>query len=172
MTFQPDFSEANEFYHGYLRLTKDAPLVGQLQEGAQATLSLLGNLPEDRWQFSYAPGKWTLAESFLHLIDAERVFTYRALSIARGDTAALPGFNQDDYVPLSGAAHRKGADLLAEYQAVRQASIQLFAHLDEAAMARMGTASGHPISAKALGFILAGHEQHHLNLFREKYLAT
>ena len=119
---------------------------------------------------AYAPGKWTLAESLLHVADTERVFAYRALRVSRGDQTPLPGFDQDPWVPLSGADRRTLADILTEIEAVRNANLHLIRAFDDAAASRMGTASGNPVSVRALVWIIAGHFAHHLELTRTRYL--
>jgi hypothetical protein len=127
-------------------------------------------VPDARGHIAYAPGKWTLNESLQHVVDAERVFTYRALRIGRGDITPLPGFEQDDWVPLSGANNRRLSEIVDEFTAVRASTIALFGGLPSEAWDRRGTASGHPVSVRALAFKCAGHALHHEGIFREKYL--
>lgn len=118
----------------------------------------------------HAPGEWTIQEILVHIIDTERVVAYRALRIARGDTTPLPGFEQDDYVPLSGANARSIESVLDEYRAVRQASLTLLENLPDEALNRAGTASGFPLTVNAAAYFIAGHELHHLHSIRENYL--
>lgn len=118
----------------------------------------------------HAPGEWTVNEILCHIIDDERIFTYRALRFARGDSTELPGFEQDDYVPPSQANDRSLESILAEHEAVRQSTIMLFTHLPEAALTRTGVASGNPLSVRAAAYHIAGHEMHHYNSIRENYL--
>lgn len=134
--------------------------------------ALLGDVNPDRVFHAYAPGKWTLGESLVHVADTERVFSYRLLRIARGDQTPLPGFEQDDWVPESRAAQRTLADIVDEIVAVRAATMALVRSLDEIAIARQGVSSNHVVSARALVWMLAGHMAHHLTLTREKYLAV
>jgi uncharacterized damage-inducible protein DinB len=119
--------------------------------------------------FRYAPDKWTVKEVLGHVIDAERIFTYRALRIARGDETPLPSFEQDDYVKNGGFSARTLADLGEEFDAVRGASISLFRSFDEAAWGRRGTASQKQVTVRALGFITAGHQIHHRMILEENY---
>ena len=119
----------------------------------------------------YAPGKWTVAEVLGHVLDAERVFGYRAFHMARSDAAALPGMEQDDYAATAGAARRPLADLLAELEAVREGHLHLFRGFDDEAWERTGTASGVAFRVRALPFILAGHEIHHRRILEERYRA-
>jgi hypothetical protein len=105
----------------------------------------------------------------LHLIDCERIFTYRALRIARGDTTPLPGFDENQYVPNSHASSRTAESLLQEYLAVRRSTLSLFQNMDPSALQRCGTANGHPFSVEMIGTIIAGHELHHLGVLKSKY---
>lgn len=133
--------------------------------------TLMTGVPEAKAAHRYAPGKWTLAESLVHVSDTERVFSYRLLRIARGDRTPLPGFEQDEWVPASRAANRTLADILAEMYAVREATLALVRSLDGEAVAQRGITSGNEVSARALVWMVAGHMQHHLVLTRDKYLA-
>jgi len=117
----------------------------------------------------YAPGKWTIKQTLIHLIDAERIFAYRALRFARGDQSALMGFEQDDYVANASVGHRKLDDILDEYTAVRHSTITLFASLEDSQLQLSGPASGMPVSVLALGFMMCGHMIHHQEIFEEKY---
>lgn len=134
--------------------------------------ALLDGVDPSRAGHRYAPGKWTLAESLVHVADTERVFAYRLLRIARGDRTPLPGFEQDDWVPESRADRRTLADILDELDAVRAATLALVRSLDDAAVAQNGISSNHPVTARALIWMLAGHMAHHLVLTRNTYLAT
>ena len=121
--------------------------------------------------FSYGEGKWTVAEVLVHLIDSERVFQYRAFRICRNDKTALPGFEQDDYVLESLANKRTKEDILDEYLTVRDASINLFNVMSNDLLKRTGTASGLPWTVAALGLVISGHQRHHFNILKERYLA-
>lgn len=136
-----------------------------------ALRSMLEGADDDVARRAYAPGKWTLAESLVHTSDAERVFAYRLLRVARGDATPMPGFEQDDWVPLSGANARTLSDILTEIDVVRAATLSLVHSLGDEAFLRVGTASGNPVSARALTWIIAGHFAHHLELTRDRYLA-
>jgi uncharacterized damage-inducible protein DinB len=132
--------------------------------------SLFDHLSEAQAETAYAEGKWTLKEMLLHQIDTERIFAYRAMRFARGDSQDLPGFDQDDYVVNSGANARTIASLMAEYDATRAATQALFDSFTEEQLDRRGTANGGPATVRALLFIVPGHELHHLNVIRERYL--
>ena len=118
----------------------------------------------------YAPGKWSLREVLGHIIDAERIFAYRALRFARNDPTELPGFEQDDLIPAAHFDQRPWADLLAEFELVRRSNLLLFAGFDREAWLRQGVASRNRISVRALAYVIAGHELHHLRVIRTKYL--
>jgi len=158
------------FYQTYLDLVPagEDPLT---LLGAQATelSAALAPLTEAQALLRYAPGKWTPKEVLLHLIDAERIFTYRALRFARADAQDLPGYDQDAFVANSEANHRSLSDLLAEYTAVRAATRALFSNLSAEQLDRAGRANGGPATVRAWLYIIVGHERHHLNLFSERY---
>lgn len=133
--------------------------------------ALLRDVPEAAGHSRYAPGKWTLLESLVHTIDSERVFAYRLMRAARGDRTPIAGFEQDDWVPLSGADRRTLPDVITEFGAVRAATLALLAPLDQNMLARRTIASDQETSARALAWMIAGHAAHHLRLTRERYLA-
>ena len=135
-----------------------------------ALVELLDAVDPALVEYSYGPGKWTLGESLVHVADTERVFAYRLMRIARGDMTPLPGFDQDAWVPESRTTGRPLDDILTEMQTVRAATLSLAKSLDEKAWSQVGVASGHPISARALAWMIAGHFAHHLDLTRERYL--
>jgi hypothetical protein len=154
------------------RLAGCRDIVAHLAEQGERTRALLAGIPEERAGFRYAPGKWSIRDLAGHLADSERVLAYRALCVARGDQTPLPGFDEVSYAAAAGADRRTLADLVAELAAVRAATVALFAHLDEPALERLGTANQYPISARALAAIIAGHELHHLAILEERYLGA
>ena len=131
---------------------------------------LLTGITEDQANRAYAEGKWTLKESIVHISDTERVFSYRCMRVARADKTSLPGFDQDAFVPESRAIVRTLDDILAEFRAVRSATLALVNSRDEAAIAQVGVSSGNPFSARAFCGVIAGHAGHHITLARERYL--
>jgi len=163
-------SEYNPFYHTYIMALGKVGLTEELKRGKSAFLSLFEEIPEEKLKYAYAEGKWSLAEALVHMIDTERIFQYRALCIARNDKTALPGFEQDTYVPYSNAANRSKSDLIDEYIAVRDSTISLFDSFDDEAVKRIGSVSGSKMSVRALGFIISGHQAHHVRILRERYL--
>lgn len=155
---------------GYIqRIERDEDILAVLEEQLEQVGSSVGSFGEARGGFRYAPGKWSIKEIVGHLSDTERIFSYRALRFARGDTTPLPGFEQDDYAPEVGADRRTLADLVAEWADVRRATLALFRHLPPSAWDRRGTASGHPASVRALAYAIAGHVRHHLEALEERY---
>jgi hypothetical protein len=167
---RPDPSEYNAYYGRYISLVPDGPIVDRLREQISETLGVLRALPESRGEHRYAPGKWSIKEMVGHVADGERVFGYRALRIGRGDETPLPGFEQDDYVRNGGFGARRLGHLVDELEAVRRGTVLLLEGFDETAMRRLGTASEFPVSVRALAYIIAGHELHHLTMLRERYL--
>jgi hypothetical protein len=139
------------------------------RQPAQFTALLAGANPALS-SFAYAPGKWTLSESIVHMSDTERVFAYRLMRIARGDSTPLPGFDQDAWVPESRSAERSLESVMAEFLAVRNATLALVHSLDAVAVSRQGTASNHPVLAAALVWMIAGHAAHHFEIISERYL--
>ena len=125
---------------------------------------------EDKLVYRYAEGKWTIKEIISHLIDTERIFCYRALRFARQDKTPVAGFDENDYVEASNANNRAIEELLEEYASVRAASISLFKSFSDADLLRKGMAGSGEVSVRALGFLIIGHEKHHINVIKERYL--
>ncbi len=151
-------------------LPGDGRVLQHLKDGFEEVRRLVSSLPEDTLTRRYAQGKWSIKEILVHIVDDERIYAYRALRFARGDRAELPGFEQDDYARTSGADERPLASILAEYQAVREATVAMFDGLPEEAFERSGIADGNPMSVRAAVYHIAGHELHHLKIIRERYL--
>lgn len=141
-----------------------------LEQQCDELAALMATCSEAQAELAYAPGKWTLKESLIHMSDTERVFSYRILRIARGDSTPLLGFDHDVYVPASRAHARTVADIMAELRAVRGSTLALINSLDATALAQHGTASNQPVSARGLCWIVAGHMTHHIGLVRDRYL--
>ena len=151
-------------------LPGDGLVLEHLQNHLKLTGDFLSSLPEARLTHRYAEGKWTIKEILLHIIDDERIYAYRALRFARHDRTELPGFEQDDYALHSGANRRTLDDLLSEFATVRGATISLYNGLGGDVLTRAGVASGNYMSVRAIAYHIAGHELHHLNIVRERYL--
>ncbi len=161
-------SECAPYYHKYCAMVSD-DVLGQLESQRASTRALLDGLDDATALHRYAPGKWSVKEVLGHLIDCERVFTYRAMRFARGDGTELPGFDENAWVPEGRFDDRPVAELAAEFGAVREASIAMFRGLPATTHLRKGVANGHPVTVRALAMILAGHEAHHVAILRERY---
>ena len=168
----PDASEYAPYYGRYISLVRGADILAALEEQPRHTLALLSALTDQQANYRYAPGKWSIKEMLGHLIDTERVFTYRALRFARNDTNPLAGFEQDDYVRHGNFGECPLGFLLEEFAAVRDATVFLFEGLRPEAWMRRGTASQNEISVRAIAYVIAGHELHHRQVLREKYLPS
>lgn len=168
---RPGADEYDPYYGTYIGKVPDGDLRSMLASQLAETLALIRSIPESRGGHRYAPDKWSIKEVLGHIADGERIFAYRALRIGRGDPTPLPGFEQNDYVPMGGFDARTLRDLADELAAIRQATIHLFAHLDQAALERRGTASGKAVSVRALAYIIAGHERHHVGILKTRYLS-
>jgi hypothetical protein len=158
------------YYQPYLQTLGEATLLELMERQMGNFPEFINSIPEDLWNHRYAPDKWTVAEVLLHVLDTERVFQYRALRFGRQDFTPLPGFDQDLYVPMSQAAERTKASVVKEYRVVRESSLILFSNLPGERLFWKGTASGNPMSIGAMGFIICGHQKHHRNILRARYL--
>ena len=166
---RPQPGEHNPNYDRYISLVETDDVLAALEKQAPETIALLKSATA-KADFRYAPGKWSVKEVLGHINDTERIMTYRALRIARGDKTPIEGFEQDDYIRGGNFGQRTLPDLIDEFAAIRQATLAFFRHLDADAAARTGSANKNDISARALPFIIAGHELHHRRILQEKYL--
>lgn len=167
---RPGPDEYAPFYAGYIARVPAGGLVSVLGEQRDGLRRLLGGLTEEQAGYAYGAGKWTVREVVGHVTDAERVFAYRALRFARGDDTALAAFDENAYVPAGRFDQRPLADLLAEQEAVREATVRLLQGLPPDAWFRRGTASGAAVTVRALACMIAGHELHHRAILEERYL--
>ena len=165
-------NEYAPYFEQYIQLidTKHTSILENLENLQNEFNNLLGNLPLEKQQFSYAEGKWTLKELIQHIIDTERVFCYRALCFARNDKTELPGFDQDIFVKNDNSNERDFDELLEEMETLRTSTIQLYKSFTDEALLRVGIASGNKMSVRALGVLFAGHQKHHINIIKERYL--
>ena len=166
-----DLSRVPEFYHGYIKKAATALLSEAFREHQTQFVSFLREIPEERWDYQYAPGKWSIKELVQHVIDAERIFGYRALCFARKDKTPLPGFEENDYVAASNAGERTKEDLIQELSTVQRSTAQLFASFGPQQLEQEGVANGRAIYVKAIGYIIVGHVLHHQQILRERYLS-
>ncbi|NIN09953.1 MAG: DUF664 domain-containing protein [Gemmatimonadales bacterium] len=167
---RPASREYAPYYARYVDLVPDGDVLGILERQLDETLELLSGITPERASYRYAVGKWSIKEVIGHVMDVERVFVYRALCFARNDPTPLPGFEQDDYVAVGNYDGRSLPDIAGEYRTVRVASLAFLQSLDPEAAIRRGVASGVEFTVRTIPYILAGHERHHLNIIRERYL--
>ncbi|HKR04319.1 MAG TPA: DinB family protein [Bacteroidia bacterium] len=158
------------YYGTYIRKVKGDDLIKSLTEIHQQTKDVLKNVSEEKLNYRYAPGKWTIKEIIGHLADGERVFAYRALCFARNDKTPLPAFEENDWAIASNAGQRTFSELMDEFDAVRESTLRLFKSFDEEMILRKGIANEVEISVKAIGYSIAGHELHHAEVIKERYL--
>lgn len=166
---RPASDEASPYYHGYIAEVTGENIGEQLVSQLAGLERIFSNLDDDAARARYAPGKWSIKEILGHLTDAERIFAYRLLRIARGDATPLPGFDENAYVPAGNFDERPLAMLVAEFRAMRLSSAALVAGIPRPAWSLRGEASGHAISARALAYIIVGHVSHHLTVLRDRY---
>lgn len=160
-----------DYFKGYiLNVPEHLNILEALTESHKEVLMLLESLSESQLSYRYAEGKWDIKELINHIIDSERIFNYRALRIARKDKTPLAGFDENKFVANSQASHRSKAGLLAEYTAVRQASILLFRNFTDDMLKEISVAGSGNVSCRALGFLISGHELHHIKIIKERYL--
>lgn len=165
-------TEYAPFYKSYIEeIGQELTILSGLDEIGKEFTDLVDSLSANQLNFAYAENKWTIKEIIVHLIDAERIFSYRALRFARNDQTDLSGFDENNYVPFSDANKRSKDDLIAECKAVRKSTLFLFQSFSDEMLLRMGTIGGNGMSVRALGFIILGHQKHHIKIIRERYLA-
>ena len=169
-SLRPQPGEYAPFYDGYISLVPGNNVLAALDEQRRQMLLLLSGRTEADGEIRYAPDKWSLKEVLGHINDGERILSYRALRIARGDATPIEGYEQDDYVRNSPFGQCPLSDLIEDYIAVRRATVSLFRNLDEAAWTRRGVANKNEVTVRALAYIIAGHELHHRRIIEEKYL--
>ena len=168
---RPENSEYAPFYEGYVSSIHETDILSVLHEQPKELTGLIAGMPEHRGSFAYAPGKWTIKELLGHIIDGERVFGYRAHRISHGDQTPLPGFDQEIYVRNGRSGDRTFADMLDEFDALRNANLAMARHFSEADLDRTGVASDASVTVRALLFVMAGHVRHHQRILTERYLS-
>jgi uncharacterized damage-inducible protein DinB len=166
-----DLSRVPEYYHKYINLAIDDDLKTAFEKHQTALVSFLKDIPKKKWNYRYADGKWSVKEVVQHIMDAERVFVYRALCFARKDQTPLPSFDENIFAANSKADERTKKDLIKELKTVQQSSAQLFNSLDEEQLELAGVASGKPTYVKGIAYIVLGHALHHKKILEEKYLS-
>ena len=165
-----DLSRVPEYYHRYISLAMNDDLPKAFEKHQTKLISFLKAIPKKKWDYRYAEGKWSIREVAQHIIDAERVFAYRALCFARKDTTPLPSFDENIFAANSKAGNRSKKDLLKELRTIQRSSAQLFDSIDEEQLDQSGTASGNPTYVKGIAYIVLGHALHHKNILEERYI--
>ena len=166
---RPEADEIPSHYVGYIKRVPELDPVMACASQIEETAALLRGLSETEAMYRYARGKWSVKEVVGHLADVERIMAYRALRIARGDTTPLPGFDENTYVPVAKFDARSLADLFGELRTARAATLALLRTFDAEAWRRRGTASGKPVTVRALAFMIPGHERHHVEILKTRY---
>jgi hypothetical protein len=169
MSTPPAATEFDPYYQRYIDLVPEDDIATALAEQGKKTASLLRLITDEKASFRYAPGKWSVKQVIGHFTDAERIFAYRALAIARGEAKSLPGFDENSYAEAGDFDRRSIRDIADEYESARRSTIALFRGLSDEAWKRKGVANDVPVSVRSLAFITLGHERHHLKVLRDKY---
>lgn len=165
-------NEYSDFYNSYIQLLENVELIEELEISLHEFIKFVQNIPMEKFNYRYETGKWTIKEIIQHLIDTERIFSYRALRISRNDKTPLPSFDENYYMDNCNANERNLQGLLSELAVVRQATLSLFISFSTNQLVRVGTASDKEISVRAIGFIIIGHQKHHQKIFVERYLSS
>ena len=157
-------------FAGYVSLVPEDDVLSVIESQSSETQRLISSLDEQRAMHRYAEGKWSVKQVIGHLTDGERVFGYRAMCIARGEANSLPGFDENEYMKYANFDSWRLGDLAESYALVRRSNIVLFRNFDDEAWDRRGIANDNPVTVRALAYVIAGHERHHLKVLRERYL--
>jgi len=167
---RPNLSGIPDYYQGYINQIEGDQIVEILESNFNELKIFLNSLPVEKHEYAYAEGKWTIKEIVNHLSDGERLFQYRAMRFARNDKTELAGFDENKYTPETNANARDFQDLMSELELVRKSAISLYKSLSPEILERTGTANKIEMSVLALGFIIAGHAKHHINVIKDRYL--
>jgi uncharacterized damage-inducible protein DinB len=167
---KPDIEAVPLFYKGYVENVKDLDVMVALTQSSKVALQLFRSIPEDMGEYRYVPGKWSIKELFNHMMDAERIFAYRALRFSRNDQTPLHGFEENDYAPEANAHARPIAQLTDEMERLRLTTIDLYQSFTPQMLKREGVANNNRLSVLNLGYVIAGHETHHRKVISERYL--
>jgi hypothetical protein len=165
----PKYNEHNAYFQRYIDLCEDTEFYDQYDKNTNFLVSFLESLPIEKHQFAYAQGKWTILQLFRHIIDCERVFGYRALVAARGDSSLLPSFDEDNYAEAVAGETTSMENMLKEFTLLRQSNRFLFENMSEEQSCFTANVNGEPLSARAIAFIMIGHVNHHLKVLQERY---
>jgi len=166
---RPSAADYPVFYEAYVKLVPETELMITLSASTQELQHFLSTIPVDKADFAYDTGKWTIKQVLQHVIDAERVFAYRALCFARNEKQSLPGFDENEYASHAEVGHRTLKELKDEFLTVRQTSVLMFHGFTEQMLDRNGVANKNPITVLSLGYVIIGHWRHHQHILRERY---
>ena len=169
---RPQPNEYAPYFDRYISLVGEDDIAGAIERQTRETAAMLASIGEEKSAFRYAPEKWSIKQVVGHVTDAERIFAYRLLCIARGETQSLPGFDENDYMRKANFDDLPFAELVDGLAAVRRATLALMRGLSDQAWSRSGVANQNPISVRALAYTLLGHERHHLRVLRDRYLSA
>ena len=169
MSTRPAATEIPPVYQGYVNLVPEDDIQKAIADQAKKTAAILRGITEEKAAFRYAQGKWSVKGVVGHFVDAERIFCYRALAIARGEAKSLPGFDENKYAEAGDFDRRSIRDLADDYDAARRSTIAMFRGMPDAAWARRGVANEVPINVLGLAYIILGHERHHLKVLHDRY---
>lgn len=172
MISKPTDLNTSDYFAGYVNLAKGSDMLSSLESVCEDALVVFQRVSEEQANFSYGDGKWSIKKLLQHVIDTERVFCYRALSIARGDKQNLCGFEEDEFAANDYAEDRFWEDIIREYTVVRESTLALFDSFSESALDNIGVANNVSFTPRILGWVLVGHDMHHLRVLKERYLSV
>jgi len=168
---RPDLTRVPEFYHNYIKHVPENDLMTAFKNQTPVAIHFFQNIPENKIDYAYAEGKWSIKEVLQHIIDAERIFSYRALRFARKDPTPLPGFDENLFAENARAAKRQWNDLMEEFKVVRRATEWLYSSFDEDQLDSTGMSNNSSIYVLGFGYISVGHAIHHMNVIKQRYLS-
>lgn len=157
------------YFEKYVSLMRNVDVVDVLHQQRRQVLHFLSSIPNEKADYAYEPGKWTVKQAIQHINDTERIFAFRLLAMSRGETQPIPGFEQDDYMAGADVSGRSLSDLHDEFESIRDATLTLVHSITPEQAMRKGIVSGHPLTARAVPFMIAGHVEHHLRIFAQRY---
>lgn len=166
---KPPSEEYPVYYQIYFDQIPNEPLLKLLESNSNDMLSWIGQLDDAKGDYRYQEGKWTIKEVLYHIMDAERIFAFRALSFARNETAPVPFYDHNAYVEELQIDHLSLQEIMEEFESLRKSTIAFFKNLNETALVSIGKVGEFPMSTRAAGYIIAAHANHHLNVFKQKY---
>ena len=164
------YAAAPNYYIYYYNLIESNDLILELKKNKEEVVTFMESIQENRFDFAYAEGKWTVSQVFRHIIETERIFAYRALRFSRFDETPLSGFNENDFIEKLNSISFSKQKLIQEFKAVRDSTISLFETMNPEMLGFMGTANGLSVSAEMLGFMIVGHTIHHMDVIENRYL--